>query len=149
MPETAEESQRTEMKPLRIIVFAAAIAAINCNGSPTAPSERHGPEGQGGESGESGTQYAISETATEVRAGVRLIIRYNSAQQVFSGTVENTTTATVTQVRVEIHLSNGVELGPTPRVDLAPGETKPVELDARGQTFTHYSVHVELGSSTA
>ena len=46
-------------------------------------------------------------------------------------------------------LSNGVELGPTPRVDLAPGETRPVELDARGQTFTHYSVHVEIGSSAA
>ena len=106
-------------------------------------------EGQGGESGEFGTQYAISDTATEVRAGVRLIISYNSTQEAFSGTVENTTNATVTQVRVEIHLSNGVELGPMPRVDLAAGETKPVELDARGQTFTHYSVHVELGSSTA
>lgn len=138
------------MKLPGIIVMFAAIAAINCNGgSPTEPSEVHGPEGQGGESGESGTQYAISDTATEVRAGVRLIISYNSTQEAFSGTVENTTNATVTQVRVEIHLSNGVELGPTPRVDLAAGETKPVELDARGQTFTHYSVHVELGSSTA
>ena len=135
------------MKLLRIIIIAA-IGAISCNGTPTEPSEVHGPEGQGGESGESGTQYAISEMATEVRAGVRLIISYNSAQQVFSGTVENTTSATVTQVRVEIHLSNGVELGPTPRVDLAAGETKPVELDAGGQSFTHYSVHVEIGSST-
>jgi len=137
------------MKRLRIIAIAAAIAAINCNSAPTAPSEVHGPEGQGGESGESGTQYALSETATEVRAGVRLIISYNSAQRVFSGTVENETNATVTQVRVEIHLSNGVELGPSPRVDLAAGETRPVELDARGQSFTHYSVHVEIGSSTA
>ena len=137
------------MKLLRIIAIAAAIAAINCNSAPTAPSEVHGPEGQGGESGESGTQYALSETATEVRAGVRLIISYNSAQRVFSGTVENATNATVTQVRVEIHLSNGVELGPSPRVDLAAGETRPVELDARGQSFTHYSVHVEIGSSTA
>ncbi len=137
------------MKLLRIVVVATAIATVNCNGTPTEPSEVHGPEGQGGESGESGTQYASSETATEVRAGVRLIISYNGAQQVFSGTVENTTSATVTQVRVEIHLSNGVELGPTPRVDLAAGETKPVELDARGHSFAHYSVHVEIGSSTA
>ena len=137
------------MKLLRTLVIAAALAAVNCNGTPTAPSEVHGPEGQGGESGESGTQYAISETATEVRAGVRLIISYNSAQQVFSGTVENTTNATVTQVRVEVHLSNGVELGPTPRVNLAAGETKSVELDARGQTFTHYSVHVEIGSGAS
>ena len=137
------------MKPLQIVVMAAALAAVNCNGTPTEPSEVHGPEGQGGESGESGTQYAISETATEVRAGVRLIISYDSAQQVFSGTVENTTNATVTQVRVEIHLSNGIELGPTPRVDLAAGETKSVELDARGQSFTWFSVHVELGSSSS
>ena len=138
--------------PLPIVCTAAllALGVLGCSGSPTEPSgEEHGPEGQGGESGESGTQYAISETATEVRAGVRLIISYNSTQQVFSGTVENTTNATVTQVRVEVHLSNGVELGPTPRVDLAPGETKPVELDARGQTFTNYSVHVEIGSSAA
>ena len=138
--------------PLPIVCTAAllALGVLGCSGSPTEPSgEEHGPEGQGSESGESGTQYAISETATEVRAGVRLIISYNSTQQVFSGTVENTTNATVTQVRVEVHLSNGVELGPTPRVDLAPGETKPVELDARGQTFTHYSVHVEIGSSAA
>ena len=116
--------------PLPIVCTAAllALGVLGCSGSPTEPSgEEHGPEGQGGESGESGTQYAIAETATEVRAGVRLIISYNSTQQVFSGTVENTTNATVTQVRVEVHLSNGVELGPTPRVDLAPGETKPVE----------------------
>ena len=95
--------------PLPIVCTAAllALGVLGCSGSPTEPSgEEHGPEGQGGESGESGTQYAISETATEVRAGVRLIISYNSTQQVFSGTVENTTNATVTQVRVEVHLSN-------------------------------------------
>ena len=84
--------------PLPIVCTAAllALGVLGCSGSPTEPSgEEHGPEGQGGESGESGTQYAIAETATEVRAGVRLIISYNSTQQVFSGTVENTTNATV------------------------------------------------------
>ena len=54
----------------------------------------------------------------------------------FSGTVRNTTSQTVRDVRVEIHLSNGVELGPTPRVDLSAGETRPVELDARDQAWT-------------
>ena len=67
----------------------------------------------------------------------------------FTGSVENTTNVTVTRVRVEVHLLNGVEIGPTPNVDLAPGEMKPVELDARGQMFTHFSVHVEIGSSSA
>lgn len=61
--------------------------------------------------------------------------RGGRARQVFSGTVENTTAATVSQVRVEVHLLNGVELGPTPNVDLAARQTLPVELDASGQTF--------------
>ena len=39
----------------------------------------------------------------------------------FSGTVRNTTSQTVRDVRVEILLSNGVELGPTPRVDAWEG----------------------------
>ncbi len=67
----------------------------------------------------------------------------------FSGTVRNTTSQTVRDVRVEIHLSNGVELGPTPRVDLSAGETRPVELDARDQTFDWWAVHVELGSGAS
>ena len=62
----------------------------------------------------------------------------------FSGTVRNTTSQTVRDVRVEIHLSTGVELGPTPRVNLGGGETRPVELDARDQAFDWWTVHVEL-----
>ena len=58
----------------------------------------------------------------------------------------NTTDVTVSMVRVEIHLSNGVELGPTPSVDLAAGESREVELDAGSQTFTMFSAHVEIGS---
>ena len=85
----------------------------------------------------------------DVRSGVELIVDYDSTREVFSGTVRNTTSAPVTQVRVEIHLSNGVELGPTPRVDLPAGETHSVELDARGQTFSWFTVHVEIGSGTA
>ncbi|MDE2981699.1 MAG: hypothetical protein OXU74_10940 [Gemmatimonadota bacterium] len=97
------------------------------------------------EAGESGTRWDIMETATETRSGVTLVVSYNSATQSFEGTVRNTTDATVTDVRVEIHLSNGTELGPTPRVALNAQETRPVTLDARGQNFDWYSVHVELG----
>ena len=74
---------------------------------------------------------------------------FDSARSVFSGTVTNTTDATVSQVRVEIHLSNEVELGPTPRQDLTANQSMPVELDASGQTFTWWSVHVEIGSSAS
>lgn len=101
------------------------------------------------EPGESGRRWAPAETATETRNGVELVISYSSSTERFTGTVTNTNDTTVTDVRVEIHLSNGTELGPTPRVDLAPDESRPVTLDASGQSFTWYSVHVEIGSSSS
>ncbi len=108
--------------------------------------ERTAEQGEGGEEGESGTQYALADTAEEIRSGIELSISYDSTSEVFNGTVTNTTDATIETVRVEIHLSNGVELGPTPTVDLAAGESKGVELDAGSQTFTTFSAHVEIGS---
>ena len=110
--------------------------------------EGSGGEGQGGESGESGTQYGRADTARESRAGVNLVMHYEEARERFEGTVTNTNGAAVDDVRVEIHLSNQVELGPTPRANLVAGEIRPVELDARGQQFQTWSVHVEIGPGT-
>ena len=73
-----------------------------------------------------------------------LVITYDSMADAFVGTVRNTN-RTVQHVRVEVHLSNGVELGPTPGVNLAAGETQAVHLSAGSQSFTGFSVHVELG----
>ena len=101
---------------------------------------------EGGEEGESGTQYALADTAEEIRSGIELSISYDSTREVFSGTMTNTTDATIRTVRVEVHLSNGVELGPTPTVELAAGESSEVELDAGSRTFTTFSAHVEIGS---
>ena len=115
------------------LVLLAIVAA--CTEGPTEP-------------GESGTRWNPDETATDTRRGVNLIISYNSSGQRFSGTVTNTTGSTVTDVRVEIHLSNGTELGPTPRIDLKAQESRPITLDASGQDFDWYSVHVEIGSSS-
>ena len=117
------------------LAFVALLAAA-CSKGPTEP-------------GESGMQWNANETATETRSGVRLVLSYDSANQEFTGNVTNTTGATVTDVRVEIHLSSGMELGPTPRVELAAQESKPVTLGASGQNFTWYTVHVELGSGSS
>ena len=51
------------------------------------------------------------------------------------------------QVRVEVHLSNGVELGPTTPIDLAPGQQIPVELIAEGPPFDKWAAHPEVGGS--
>ena len=63
----------------------------------------------------------------------------------FEGTVENMTTETLPWVRVEVHLSNGVELGPTTPVDLLPGRNMQITLNAKGQTFEMWSAHAEVG----
>ena len=95
---------------------------------------------------ESGTQYALDETYDEVRAGARLILAYDAESNSFKGTVENTTEETLEQVRVEVHLSNGTELGSTTPTDLAPGEVIDVELPATDEAFETWSAHPEVGS---
>ena len=85
---------------MRMLFLAVFVSLVVCGTSPT------------GEEGESGTRYQISETAKEVRQGVELIIRFDNARTAFAGTVKNTTSSAVEQVRVEVHLSNGTELGP-------------------------------------
>ncbi len=127
------------------LVFSLAAACENPLGPSEGDEGAHSESG-GTEPGESGTQYGLTDTARESRSGVDLVMQYDTGQQRFTGTVTNTTSATVSNTRVEIHLSNGVELGPTPNVNLAAGQTHAVELDARGQSFTRWSVHVEIGS---
>ena len=148
---------------LAVIGVVLALALIGCSsdsesGEHDGGSEsRAGAEGSGehggnSESGvhseESGTQFAWSEAYDEVRAGARLILSYDSAANAFTGTVENTTVATLSRVRVEVHLSNGTELGPTTPVDLAPGQAVDVTLEATGEPFTSWSAHPEVGGGS-
>ena len=81
--------------------------------------EHRGSGGESGrESGSAGSEegsgagmLAPNETFDMTRAGARLIMNYDPAANAFTGTVENTTNNTLTNVRVEVHLSNGTELG--------------------------------------
>ena len=106
--------------------------------------EHSGSEsGEGGE--ESGTQFGLNETFDEVRAGARLVLSYDPDANAFIGTVENTTGAALSRVRVEVHLSNGTELGPTTPIDLEPGQVVDVNLPATNRPFTSWSAHPEVG----
>ena len=107
---------------------------------------RESSEGNGNELGEKdGTAYALDETFDQVRGGARLILAYDATSNVFSGTVENTSSEVLQKVRVEVHLSNGVELGPTSPKDLAPGEKADVMLDANN-IFDGWTPHAEVGT---
>ena len=88
---------------------------------------------------------APDETFDAVRGGARLILNYDAAGNAFTGTVENTTGNTLSNVRIEVHLSNGTELGPTTPVDMAPGEVLRVDLPSTKASFTGWVAHAEVG----
>ena len=94
---------------------------------------------------ESNTELALNETYDKVRNGARLILTYDAQSNSFKGTVENTTDETLEQVRVEVHLSNGTELGPTTPADLSPGEKRGIELAASSNDFDGWTAHPEVG----
>jgi archaellum component FlaF (FlaF/FlaG flagellin family) len=105
--------------------------------------ERHGAESEE----ESGTQFTKSDTYKKERSGVKLILKYNKTTNTFEGEMTNVTSKVVKRARVEVHLSNGVELGPTKPKNLKPGETISVKLSAKGQNFKTWSAHAEAGSN--
>lgn len=113
-------------------------------GEHTGDTEAGEHDGGAEEGEESGVQLELSETFDEVRAGARLILSYDSTDNLFKGTVENTTDSTLRRVRVEVHLSNGIELGPTTPVDIWPGRGIDVILTATGDPFTSWSAHAEV-----
>lgn len=148
---------------MAIGVILIALVSIGCSNDSEAGKHSSGSEGgeqrgseqsgdaeagehDGGaaEGEESGVQLELSETFDEVRAGARLILSYDSTDNLFHGTVKNTTDSTLRQVRVEVHLSNGIELGPTTPVDMEPGRVINVILTATGDDFTSWSAHAEV-----
>ena len=143
-------------RAMLVLLLGLAIALVACGGEHGGSegsgehggSDEHGASerGESDEGEESGAQFARTEVYDHVRAGARLIIRYDAASNTFIGTVENVTADTLERVRVEVHLSNGVELGPTTPTDLAPGQVLDVTLRASAQPFDTWSAHPEVGS---
>ena len=129
------------MNQLSVTLIVASLTfciIIGCSGMDN-PTINVGQE-------ESWTQPNLDKTYNTVRNGVRLILSYNAQTNAFEGTVENTTDDTLEQVRVEVHLSNGVELGPTPSVDLSPGEKRDVQLSGTVMYYSGWKPHAEVGS---
>ena len=88
---------------------------------------------------ESGTELALGESYNAVRNGVRLVLNYDAQSNSFIGFVENTTDNNLKEVRVEAHLSNGIELGPTTPTDLNPGERIDISLKATSKDFNGWN----------
>ena len=150
--------------------YVVHMEVYNCSGtSPSPHSEGEGHEGEGehghgeegghegngehgrggesdGEEGDSANALAPDETFDMVQSGARLILDYDPASNSFEGTVENTTEGVLERVKVEVHLSNGTELGPTTPTGMAPGELLRINLPATEESFTGWTAHVEVSS---
>jgi len=108
--------------------------------------DRDGDDHHGDEGEESGNELTLNQTYDNVRNGARLILAYDAQSNSFNGTVENTTDNTLERVRVEVHLSNGKELGPTKPDDLKPGEKRDVKLTPESKDVDGWTAHREVGS---
>ena len=127
--------------------YVVHMEVFDCAGSGPVPHTRgEGAEGGGGEEGSGAYTLAPDETFDMVRGGARLILNYDAQNNEFKGTVENTTNGVLNRVRIEVHLSNGTELGPTTPVDMAPGEVVAITLPATPASFTGWITHAEVGS---
>ena len=116
------------------VVIALLISLTSCKNK----KEEHGEE--------SGKQYTKAQTYKKVRGGVKLELKYDEAAEAFVGTMENVSKEVAERARVEVHLSNGVELGPTESGNLKSGEKVKVTLSAKGQKFEKWNCHAEVGS---
>ncbi len=151
---SSRNPSKWSMLPKLVLVGFLVIAGIGgcvieSEGSREYASEHEaGSDLQADERGEeeSGELLKLDETYDTVRGGARLFISYLAEDNIFAGTVQNTTNDNLTQVRVEVHLSNGIELGPTTPVDLVPGQLIEVTLAATSQTFDGWVPHAEVGA---
>ena len=152
------------MKTIVLLVILSALlsACADTNNLPTGESgevaHSEGNEESGalftGESGEvahdegdeeAGAQFTKANTYDAIRKGARLTLRFDASANAFVGNVTNTTNQPLRRVRVEVHLSNGTELGPTTPRDLPAGNTMPIKLEALGEAFNTWSAHAEVG----
>lgn len=113
------------------------------------PTDEHGAEsgreGSDSSEGRGAKALALDESYDATRNGARLVMRYDAASRHFVGAVENAGDVALTRVRVEVHLSNGRELGPTRPTDLDPGEVLDIALPAGARPFATWIPHAEVG----
>lgn len=118
--------------------------------------ERHGSEARGehardvgerGEGEEDGTSLSLTQKYDKTKNGIRLILSYDKDKNAFVGTVQNVTRKKIDRVRIEVHLSNGKELGPTRPINLGADTKRKVELRATSTDFDGWSTHAEVGNS--
>lgn len=107
----------------------------------------HERDYEGGESEEDGSQLKKNETYNLTKKGVQLVLKFDEKSNVFKGFMQNKTKEPIERARVEIHLSNGKELGPTKPITLQPNQNQKITIKSTKKSFTAWSTHAEVGSN--
>ena len=128
-----------------LVLLAASLARLPVPEGRPSRARRTARRGRAGRRARA-AHGAPGDEARELRGGVELVMRFEQAAERFAGTVRNTTSQTVRDARVEIHLSNGAELGPTIPVDMAPGAVYSITMPSTQASFTGWVPHAEVGS---
>ena len=80
-----------------------------------------------------------------MRDGVDAVIEYHPEWNAFRGIVYNESDESLLNVRVKVRLSNGIELGPTEPVHLAPEQWESVSIETTDDAFDSWSARIEVG----
>ena len=113
-------------------------------GGEHAEGSEHAEGGDSEEGEESGVYIGRGDTWDVTRRGARLVLAFDPESGAFKGKVLNATESTLCAVRVEVHLSTGTELGPTPRTDVPAGQTIGIKLSTDGEEFESWTAHPEV-----
>jgi hypothetical protein len=146
---------KKQIATFSVSLFVLALMLTSCNSNPksskaevgTKLEAEKGIHDRDAHGEEDGTQLGIDDVYDVERKGTHLVLKYDSEAKAFTGTVENVSNEVLDRVRVEVHLSNGTELGPTTQVDLKPGEKREVLLAVESDDFDGWSTHAEVGDS--
>lgn len=95
---------------------------------------------------EDGTQLSKNSTYDVTKHGIHLVLKFDEAKNAFVGKMTNTTNKSIDMARVEVHLSNGTELGPTLPKKIAPKASIEVVLKSTEASFSTWSTHAEVGN---
>lgn len=149
---------RKSINLVLVVTAVFAMAILGCSNRQKENSEKKSTKQEtthdahsghvhdGSEGEESGIKLAIDDVYDEVRKGTHLQLSFDIEASAFVGTVENVSDQMLDRVRVDVHLSNGTELGPTTQIDLKPGEIREINLNAGDNSFETWSTHAEVGS---
>ena len=125
--------------------YVVHMEVFDCAGPGPQPHTSGEGSESGNEEGSTANMLAPDETFDMIRGGARLILNYDAQSNSFKGMVENTTNGVLNLVRIEVHLSNGVELGPTTPTNMDPGKVIAINLPATQAPFTGWVAHAEVG----